>query len=319
MLDPEVTACLRMMFPEGAPPLDLLPVEAIQTVRDGIAAQAAASPFPKRPVGQVRDLSIAGPGGALPLRIYQPAGEKAPRPLVVYFHGGGWVLCGLDTHDDVCRDLCAEVNCVVVSVDYRLAPEHRFPAGADDCLAATRWAAAHAGELGADAARMALAGDSAGATLAITTALRCAAEGGLALRAIAPIYPASDLREPCMHASRQAFGTGEYGLSERDMRWFSGHYLRGPDDALHPWVSPLLSPDLGHLPPCLLATAQFDPLHDEGAALADAMAAAGVDVRYRSFDGLPHGFLNLGMAPAARRAIDDITATLAALLAEDHS
>ena len=144
---------------------------------------------------------------------------RAGGPLVVFIHGGGWVLCGLESHDEICRNLCADMDCVVVSVDYRLAPQHRFPAGADDCLAATRWAAAsHAGELGADAARLALVGDSAGATLAIATALRCAAEGGPALRAIAPLYPAADLRAPSIHASRREFGTRRnYGMTPREM------------------------------------------------------------------------------------------------------
>ena len=258
--------------------------------------------------------SIDGPGGALLLRIYQPAGEKVPRPLVVYFHGGGWFLGDLDGEDGVCRDFCADLDCVVVSVDYRLAPEHRFPAAPDDCLAATRWAAAHAGELGGDVTRLALAGVSAGATLAITTALRCGAEGGPALHAIAPICPVTDLRAPSKHASRRQFGTRQYGLTQRDVAYFTGLYLRDPGDALHPWVSPLLSPDLGSLPPCLLVTAECDLLRDEGAALAGAIAAAGVKVDCRCFAGLPHAFVAISAVPIARRAFDNLTAALAKLL-----
>jgi acetyl esterase len=280
----------------------------------GLMKKMAVSPVPKRPVGSVRDVSIDGPGGALILRIYQPAGEKVLRPLVVYFHGGGWFLGDLDGEDGACRDFCADLDCVVVSVDYRLAPEHRFPAAPDDCMAATRWAAAHAGELGADATRLALVGVSAGATLAITTALRCAAEGGPALHAIAPICPVTDLRAPSIHASRREFGIRKYGLTQRDVTYFTGLYLRDPDDALHPWVSPLLAPDLGSLPPCLLVTAQCDLLRDEGAALADAIAAAGAKVDYRCFAGLPHAFVGLGAVPIARRAIDEITAALGKLL-----
>ena len=314
MLDPEIVAAMRRIIPRWAPPVYILPVKWMQK-----GSNKATSPLPIRTVGAVRDLSIDGPGGALPLRIYQPAGEKVPRPLVVFLHGGGWVLCGLDSHDEICRNLCADMDCVVVSVDYRLAPQHRFPAGADDCLAATRWAASHAGELGADAARLALVGDSAGATLAIATALRCAAEGGPALRAIAPLYPAADLRAPSIHASRREFGTRRnYGMTPREMAWYTGKYLRDAGDVLHPWVSPLLAPDLASLPPCLLVTAEVDALRDEGAALARAIAAAGVKVDYRCFTALPHGFMGFCAVPAARRAIDEVTAALAKLLELRH-
>ena len=231
MLDPEVTAMMRRMVPRWAPGMHMVPLKWLRS----LMKKMAVSPMPKRQVGFVRDVSIDGPGGALLLRIYQPAGEKVPRPLIVYFHGGGWILGDLDGEDGVCRDFCADLDCVLVSVDYRLAPEHRFPAAPDDCLAATRWAAAHAGELGADATRLALIGVSAGATLAIITALRCAAEGGPALHMIAPICPVTDLRAPSKHASRRQFGTRQYGLTQRDVAYFTGLYLRDPGDALHPW------------------------------------------------------------------------------------
>ena len=315
MLDPEIAATMRRMVPRWAPPMHMVPLKWLRS----LMRKMTVPPTPKRLVGSVRDVSIDGPGGALLLRIYQPAGENVQRPLIVYFHGGGWILGDLDGEDGVCRDLCADLDCVVVSVDYRLAPEHRFPAAPDDCLAATRWAAAHAGELGGDATRLALAGVSAGATLAITTALRCGAEGGPALHAIAPICPVTDLREPSNHASRREFGIRQYGLTQRAVVYFRGLYLRNSGDALHPWVSPLLAPDLGLLPPCLLVTAQCDLLRDEGAALAGAIAAAGVKVDYRCFAGLPHAFVGLGAVPIARRAIDDLTDALARLLESTNS
>jgi acetyl esterase len=309
-LDPEVALLLRQMMPQGAPPLDTLPP---QVVRAGVAAWAAASQV-QPAVGQVRTIAIDGPGGALPLRIYQPENPRPRAPLVIYLHGGGFVLCDLETHDDICRQLCVRLAAVVVSVDYRLAPEHPFPAAIDDALAATRWAAANALALGADPARVAVMGDSAGGTLTLAVALRCASEQGPSLRMMAPIYPATDLREPSIHGSRERLGTGEYGMSARDLRWFTQQYLRSAEDAEHPWASPLLASDLAGLPPCVLVTAEFDPLKDEGAALADALAAAGVDVRYRCFARMPHGFFGLGAAPAAGRAFAEITALVAELL-----
>jgi len=311
-IDPHIAALLQLMKPEGAPELHTLPVAP---VRDALIAQATAPDMPKRPLAAVENRHIAGPADELPVRIYHPEGT-GPFPLLVFLHGGGWVICNLDTHDDICRDLCADVGAVVVSVDYRLAPEHKFPAGLDDVLVATQWAAAHAAELGADATRIALVGDSAGGNLAIACALRCGMAGAPALRALAPLYPVSDLRLPSCHASVEVMGRGDYGLSAKDMQWFISHYLSDATDALNPFVSPLLSDALAVLPPTLLVTAQYDPLCDEGKALAERIAAAGVPVNHHCYEGLPHAFMNMtALAPAARRASQAISAALAAMLA----
>jgi len=315
-LDAELTAALRLMAPEGAPPLDMLPLAAVragmQAQSAGLkAARAAGALPPARPVGSVQDLQIDGPGGALPLRIYRPEGPATDAPLVVFAHGGGFVLCDLDTHDDPCRDLCAELGAVVVAVDYRLAPEHPFPAGLNDTVAAFEWAVAQAVSLGASATRTALVGDSAGANLAVSAALRLATEGGPRPRVLGAIYPAADLRLPSPYASVRELGSGEYGLSERVMAYFSKLYLPRPEDASHPWVSPLLSQHLDQLPPCVLVTAEYDPLRDEGQALAARIQAAGVDIEHTCYEGLPHAFLNMaGVSSVAARACADFHARL---------
>ena len=313
-LAPDIAAALRLLKPDGAPPLDTLPPAA---VRAGVAMMAAADPTPKRLVGALEDRVVEGPGGALPLRIYRPVhrpGSDARVPLIVYYHGGGYVLCNLDTHDAACRDLCVDAGAVVVSVDYRLAPEHRFPAAVDDAFCATRWAADHAAELGAEAARLALAGDSAGATLAIAVALRCAAAGAPQVRALLALYPATDLRRPSAHASIARLGDGRYGISERDMQWFYRLYLASDADAQHPEASPLLAPGLQRLPHTLLVVAELDPLRDEGLAFAQRARMAGAAIELTDAAGLPHGFFTMGAAPTARPAIDALIGRLSTLL-----
>lgn len=320
-LDDELTTALRMMTPEGAPPLDSVPLAAVRAgiqaqVEQLKAARAAGLVPAARAVSEVQDRAIEGPGGALPLRVYRPDHTGPQTPLLVYMHGGGFVLCNPDTHDDPCRDLCAELGAVVVSVDYRLAPEHPFPAALDDCMAAIHWATAQAASLGAQASRLALVGDSAGANLSIATALRLAAEQGPRPRVVGALYPAADLRMPSRYASTHENGQGNYGLSERDMAYFSRLYLSRPEDAEHPWVSPLLSTQLQQLPGCVLATAQYDPLRDEGQALAACIEQAGGDVEAVCYDGLPHGFFNMaGVSSRAAVACADFRLRLQRRLA----
>src|ERR1700733_13879213 len=212
-------------------------------------AQFAARDFPglrKPDIAHVSNRDMPGPGGSLGLRVYTPLGE-GPFPLMVFFHGSGFVLCDLDTHDGICRNLCAGSGCVVVSVDYRLAPEHKFPAAPDDCLAASRWAVANAAALGADPGRVLVAGDSAGANLAAVTALRIRDEGGPRLAAQLLIYPVTDYYEPGTPSlSENAVG---YGLTRAGMIWFWDHYLADPSPGGHPHASPLRAADLSGLPP----------------------------------------------------------------------
>ena len=242
---------------------------------------------PPAAVAGVEERSIDGPGGPLRLRVYQPLGD-GPFPLLVFFHGSGFVLCSLDTHDGMCRNLCAGARCVVVSVDYRLAPEHKFPAALDDCLFATRWAAQHAAELGADGRRVAIAGDSAGGNLAAAVALRMRDEGGPALRGQLLIYPVTDYHTPGTPSYRE--NAEGYGLTRDTMIWFWNHYLDEPEHASHPYASPLRAASLAHLPPALVVTAEFDPLRDEGEAYAARLREAGVPAVTSRWDGMNHGF-----------------------------
>jgi acetyl esterase len=231
-------------------------------------------------------------------------------PIVTYFHGGGFVIGDIDTHDGPCRVLCAATGAVVVSVDYRLAPEHRFPAALDDCVAATAWAAEHARDLGADPTRLGVAGDSAGGNLAAAVAIAARTAGGPAIRAQALVYPVVDFST--VHPSVKENGEG-YLLTAAAMAWFCAQYL-GDHDSADPMASPLLA-DLADLPPAVVATAEFDPLRDEGRAYADALAGAGVAVHRLEFPGLIHGFMGLGsLSPGSARATDEVWAAFSSML-----
>ena len=251
-------------------------------------ARIAAMAPPAR-VARVEEQEIAGPAGApLKLRIYTPAGQ-GPFPLLVFFHGSGFVLCSLDTHDGICRNLCAGAGCVVASVDYRLAPEHPFPAAPEDCLAATRWCAEHAAELGADPARLVVGGDSAGGNLAAVTALRLRDEGGPRPIGQLLLYPVTDWHTPGWPS--YAENAEGYGLTRATMEWFWGHYLADPaTESGHPHAAPIRAASLAGLPPALVTTAEYDPLRDEGEAYAARLAEAGVTVACTRWLGLNHGF-----------------------------
>ncbi|MDG4766918.1 alpha/beta hydrolase [Solwaraspora sp. WMMD406] len=232
------------------------------------------------------------------LRVYQPYGDDTPRPVVLYLHGGGWVLCGLDTHDGVCRQLADRTGAVVVSVDYRLAPEHRFPAAADDAYAALRWVRRQAPGWRADPDRIAVAGDSAGGALAAATCLRARDLGIDWIRFQLLIYPVTD----CL-ADRTEIDDSL--LTVAHMRWFTEQYLADPADGVHPYASPLRAGELSGLPPCLLITAEHDPLRTEGEAYAARLAAAGVPTEAHRVDGMFHGVFGLGaLLPVARTAED---------------
>jgi acetyl esterase len=264
-------------------------------------------------VAAVADRTIPGPGGSLGLRVYTPPGT-GPFPLLVFFHGSGWVVCDLDTHDPLCRNLCVEAGCVVVSVDYRLAPEHRFPAAPDDCLAATRWCAEHAAEIGADPARVAVAGDSSGGTLAAVTALRVRDEGGPRLAGQLLVYPSADLGLPAT-PSLAEYGEG-YGLGTADLRWFWDKYL-APGDARHPHASPMHAPDLRGLPPALVITAECDPLRDDGERFAERLREAGVPTTVSRYEGATHGFFTLaGLVAKADAAQTEACAWLRSAFAD---
>ncbi len=253
-------------------------------------------------VAAVRDLAIDGPAGPLPVRVYTPPGA-GPHPVLVFFHGSGFVVLGLDSHDDLCRRLCAGASCVVVSVDYRLAPEHKFPAAPDDCLAATRWAADNAREFGGDASRMALAGDSAGACLAAVTALRLRDEGGPGLRGQLLLYPVTDY-PAVLPQSYHTYATG-YGLTSAGMQWFWEQYLPHPGAGVHAHASPLRMATPAGLPAAYVVVAEHDVLRDEGEAYARRLHAAGIPTVSRCASAMNHGFLKFaGVIPEVRAEID---------------
>ena len=266
-LDPQARSLLDQFEAAGAPPfVELAPDEA----RAGFALLAEVSGPPEVAV-PTEDRTVPGPAGEIPVRVYRPVTDSA-LPVVVFFHGGGWVIGDLDSHDTVCHRLAAGVPAVVVSVAYRLAPEHRFPAAVEDCEAATRWVSDHAGALGGDPDRLAVAGDSAGGNLAAVVALRARDAGGPPLAFQLLVYPVTDATRS--QPSYTENGTG-YLLEADTMRWFYDHYLGGADPARAD-VSPLFAPDLAGLPPALVVTAEFDPLRDEGEAYAERLRQAGV-------------------------------------------
>lgn len=298
-LHPQVLPMIELLNQSMAG-LSATDVMEISTMREVSLAPPALNPTP---VGRVEDRRIPGPAGEIPVRIYTPEGS-GPFPLIAFFHGGGFVLCSLETHDELCRAMCRDAGAVVVSVDYRLAPEAKYPAAADDCYAATAWCAAHAAELGADAARLVVAGDSAGGNLAAVTALRARDLGAPRIRHQVLIYPAThcDFNTPSYRENAQG-----YFLTADAMRWFWAHYLANPAQASEPYACPAHAADLKGLPPATVITAEYDPLRDEGEDYAAQLRAAGVPVVLKRYDGMIHGFVSMGDvfddARAAQRLI----------------
>ncbi len=272
-------------------------------------------------VASVRDIEIPGPVGAIPVRVYTPVGD-GPFGVFVFYHGGGWVIGDLDTHDKECRALCTDAGCLVVSVDYRLAPEHPYPAAADDAFAALEWISAHAAEISGDPERIAVGGDSAGGNLAAVVALLARDAGGPALRLQLLVYPVVDLRSPSGFASRKENEEGPF-LTLDVMEWFERHYFEGTDGAgpgdagrREVKASPLLAPSLAGLPPAWVITAELDPLRDEGEAYAAALEKAGVPTTLTRFDGMPHMFFQLGpISGDARRLLGEAATAIRKALA----
>jgi acetyl esterase len=274
-------------------------------------AQRRASALPRQDDGlaAIEDFAIAGPVGAIPVRVYRPVGES-PFPVIVYLHGGGWVVGDLDTHDATTSALAARSGCVVVSVDYRLAPEFPFPAGLEDCYDALVFVAAHSDELDVDAARLAVAGDSAGANLAAALCLLARDRGGPPIAFQLLVYPATDhFGEWPSYAE---VGDGSHGLSIDLLHWFSRHYLPDPSAAADWRASPIRASDFAGLPSALVLTAEYDPLRDEGEAYAARLAAAGVATAVHRYPGAVHGFFALGDTDVRRAGIEEAAAALRA-------
>ncbi|MBE0623088.1 MAG: alpha/beta hydrolase [Burkholderiales bacterium] len=288
-VDRQMQAVIERVNQSGLPPF--YTVSAVEARRLYKETRGALAP-PVPDVGEVRDLAAPGPAGAIPLRLYRGLGTEAgaPLPVLVYFHGGGWTIGDLDTHDIVCRTLANKARCAVVSVDYRMGPEHKFPAAVDDCVAATRWVAREATALSVDATRIAVGGDSAGGNLATVVAITLRDAGGPPLVFQALAYPATDQRMDS--ASHTKFGEG-YLLTRNNMLWFRDNYLASAD--YDDWrASPIRAADLARLPQAHIITAGYDPLVDEGRAYSDRLVAAGVPVLYECFEGMAHGFLTMG-------------------------
>ncbi|MBK5305589.1 MAG: alpha/beta hydrolase [Frankiaceae bacterium] len=313
-LDPPIAAVLDLLANSGTPMamVDGTPEQA----REGFRTMTVGlrDPATLAPVRSVQDGIVRGPAGDIPIRTYRPDVD-GPVPTVLFLHGGGFVIGDLDTHDDHARLICHDVEAVVVSVDYRLAPEHPFPAGFEDCLAATRWAAENISSLGGDPERIAVAGDSAGGNLSAAVALATTREGGPRLAAQLLIYPGVDFREDdTLHPSRVENGEGLF-LTAEDMRWFRNHYLQDDVHIEDPRASVLLATDLTGVPPAVVGTGEYDPLRDEGEAYAKALEAAGVKVVLRRYDGLIHGFFGMGTwSPASAAATRDLCEEFRALL-----
>ena len=284
-LDPQVQTYLDQMASLNAPPLNSLPPAII---RRAIASQLAEAGEPEA-VARVENRTIPGPAGEIPVRIYTPEGD-GPFPVLVFFHGGGWVICTLDTHDGQCRALTNGASCVVVSVDYRLAPEHKFPAAPEDCYAATQWVAEHTAEINGDPARIAIGGDSAGGNLTAVVAQMARAQGSPRLVFQLLIYPATDFTAQTISMKENSQG---YGLTRDDMDWFANHYLQSADNKRDPLASPALATDLAGLPPALVITAEYDPLRDEGEEYGRLLQAAGVPTTISRYDGVIHGFFGM--------------------------
>ncbi|PVZ07954.1 alpha/beta hydrolase [Actinomycetospora cinnamomea] len=300
---PEAQTLLDALAEQGMPPIECM---TVPQAREACAAFIDLQP-PPEDVADVTDRTIPGPAGDIPVRIYTPAGA-GPRGVLVYFHGGGWVIGDLETVDRPCRTFANAADVVVVSVDYRLAPEHVQPAAFDDCYAATVWVAEHADELGVDPTRLAVGGDSAGGHLAAAVSLAARDRRGPEIAFQMLLYPVVDFD----WTSPSITDNGEgYLLGRATMQWFWAHYLGATDPGDDPIAFPLRAGDVSGLPPAFVGTAEYDPLRDEGEAYARKLEAAGTTVTATRYDGMIHGFLwTLGATPSGTRMVDDAVAAL---------
>lgn len=283
-------------------------VESMRAAYDGVVALSGEAVE----LAEVEDRTIPGPAGPIPIRIYRPSLGEA-LPVCLYFHGGGFVIGSLTSHDPICRELAAAAGVTVIAVDYRLAPEHVFPAAVEDCWAATQWVASHGDELSVDASRLAAAGDSAGGNLAAVVTLRARDAGGPAISFQLLIYPATSHDE---FPSRSHPDTQTIFLNVELMRWFWEHYVTDDVDPASPDISPILAEDLSGLPTAWVITAECDPLRDEGEAYAKRLRESGVAVEYRHVDAMPHAFFHMcGALPAAKAALTEAAEALGKALA----
>jgi len=295
-LHPQIRDVLKVMAEAGLRPIEeMTPIEA----REQMEATARARKAEPLPVAKIEERLFPGPGGATRVRLYWPQGA-APAPAIVYFHGGGHVIGSLDTHDFVARNLCGGTEAMVASVDYRMGPEHKFPAAVDDCFAALEWVHANAANLGADPRRIGVHGDSAGGNLAAVVALLARDAGGPRLRLQSLVYPVTDYG--LASDSYDKYATGYGVLTRAAMVWFRDHYLRSAEDGSDWRASPIRAASLAGVAPAIVITAECDVLHDDGERYAEALRGAGVPVEYKEFRGMIHAFF--GMVPAVDDAMN---------------
>jgi len=295
---PQCKAFLEMLAAAGGKPIEQLPLAEARAVRSEMIEAGG----PEQPVAEVQNRSVPGPGGPIAVRVYRPV-KNEELPALVYFHGGGFVICNLDTHDRLCSALANASGCAVISVDYRLAPEHKYPAAVDDAYAATKYIAEHAEEFGVDPNRIAVGGDSAGGNLATVVSLLSRDRGGPRLKFQLLIYPLVDFydRSPSMQQYSK-----DHFLTLEAMDWFTDNYLPSREAGREPSASPLNATNVAGLPPAMILTAECDPLRDQGEAYARKLQAAGVPVNLKRYEGMIHPFFNFGgVLDTARVAMAD--------------
>ena len=304
-LDPQAQTLLTKLAAAGRPPRSQMTLAEARALSIATAVEANDPP---EPVGTVENRVIESSGLSIPIRIYTPD-AAGPFPMLLYFHGGGWVLSNLDTHDSLCCKITNRAQCIVISVDFRLAPEHKFPAAVEDSFAATCWATEHATELNGDAQRIAVAGDSAGGNLAAVVALMARDQHKPALIYQVLIYPVTGYHTP---GTPSYFELGEgYNLTREEMIWFWRSYLRDEQDVQNPYAVPMHAQALHDLPPAFILTAEYDPLRDEGEAYAAHLRENGIPVTLKRYPGMLHGFVNMsGILDQGKQAIEDIAAAL---------
>lgn len=301
-LDPQVAAFLQRIADLNAPPVYTLTPEQARRAVPQITT-------PMEPVATVENRRINGPHGEIPIRIYTPYSAvqqtgRGPLPLLVFYHGGGWIVGDLDSYEHLSRTFANALDCIVISVDYRLCPEHKFPQGLDDCYAATVWAFEHARTLGADPQKIIVSGDSAGGNLAAAVSLLARDRQGPPIAYQLLIYPVTDANFETESYVQNATG---FLLTQKAMRWYWEQYLPEPSAATNPYAAPSQAADLSRLPPAHVITAEYDPLRDEGEAYAARLKGAGVAVTMKRYDGMIHGFLRrTDLYDVAREAIQEV-------------
>jgi len=304
-LDADAQKVLDLIVELKRPPFETVPVEE---AREAYRNSREALQPPPRPISETRDVEAPGPGGPIPMRLYRNSIAAGPLPVLVYFHGGGWVIGDLESHDGICREMAHRSRFMVIAVDYRLAPEHKFPAAVDDAFAAVKWISRNAGQLGIDASRLSIGGDSAGGTLAVVVAMMAKEIGAPVIKSQVLVYPVTDLTMSKPSHQRLA---KQAPIPQATLKWFYECYLANEQQRTDWKASPLLAePErFKGLPPTLILTAGYDPLGDEGLALGEAMQAAGTKVENARFEGQIHGFLTMGRLIGQTDAAHDAIAT----------